>query len=67
MEYISLGDLESNVKARSGRLPETETREIAQQILSGLEIMHAESFAHHDLKPKVNARNVPFPFSLTNY
>lgn len=53
MEYVPLGDLEKNVKAHSGSIPETEARDITEQILSGLEIMHAESFAHRDLKPQV--------------
>ncbi|KAH9208047.1 kinase-like domain-containing protein [Leptodontidium sp. 2 PMI_412] len=52
MEYVSLGDLEKNVIANSGKIPESEARSIAEQILSGLEIMHAESFAHRDLKPQ---------------
>ena len=54
MEYIPEGDLESNVVARTGKLSESQTRDITQQILSGLEIMHAESFAHRDLKPQVS-------------
>ena len=53
MEYVPLGDLEQNVKAHPGRVPEIEARDIIQQILFGLEIMHAESFAHRDLKPQV--------------
>ncbi|KUJ23328.1 kinase-like protein [Mollisia scopiformis] len=52
MEYVELGDLEQNIKARSGRLPENEVRSITEQILSGLAIMHAQSFAHRDLKPQ---------------
>jgi serine/threonine protein kinase len=53
MEYVPLGDLEKNVKAHSGKIPEVEARDIAEQVLLGLEIMHAESFAHRDLKPQV--------------
>lgn len=53
MEYIQLGDLEKNIKVHSGRVSEIEARDITEQILSGLEIMHAESFAHRDLKPQV--------------
>jgi serine/threonine protein kinase len=53
MEYVPLGDLEKNVNVHSGRIPEIEARDITEQILSGLEIMHAESFAHRDLKPQV--------------
>lgn len=55
MEYIPLGDLERNVAARSGKIPEFEARDITQQILLGLEIMHGECFAHRDLKPQVIA------------
>lgn len=55
MEYIPLGDLEHNVSKLSGRLPETEGQIIAGQILEGLEIMHAEGFAHRDLKPQVQS------------
>lgn len=54
MEYVTLGDLENNVEARSGRLPESEAKTIGKQILVGLEIMHAESFAHRDLKPQAS-------------
>jgi serine/threonine protein kinase len=53
MEYVPLGDLEMNVASHSGTIPEIEARDITEQILSGLEIMHAESFAHRDLKPQV--------------
>lgn len=55
MEYVPLGDLETNVTAHSGKIPEVEARDITQQILLGLEIMHGESFAHRDLKPQVNS------------
>jgi len=54
MEYIELGDLEKNVQLHTGKLPEVEAQSIAEQILSGLEIMHTASFAHRDLKPQVN-------------
>ena len=53
MEYVHLGDLHKNVVTNSGKIPENEARDIAEQILLGLEIMHAESFAHRDLKPQV--------------
>jgi serine/threonine protein kinase len=53
MEYLPLGDLEKNIALNSGGIPENEARDIAEQVLSGLEIMHAESFAHRDLKPQV--------------
>jgi serine/threonine protein kinase len=53
MEYIERGDLETNLAAQSENVPEIEARDITQQILLGLQIMHAESFAHRDLKPQV--------------
>jgi serine/threonine protein kinase len=56
MEYCQLGDLEKNVLARGGKIPESEARDIAEQILSGIELMHASSFAHRDLKPQVYSK-----------
>jgi serine/threonine protein kinase len=58
MEYIELGDLEKNVQSHSGKLAEIEAQSIAEQILSGLEIMHSMSFAHRDLKPQVKFYNI---------
>ena len=54
MEYVKLGDLEKHVLARSGKIPETEVRDVVTQILTGLKIIHAESFVHRDLKPQVS-------------
>ena len=53
MEYIPLGDLETNIKVYSGRIPEIEVHDITEQILLGLKIMYTESFVHRDLKPQV--------------
>lgn len=64
MEYVSLGDLEKNISAASGKIPEAEAREIAEQILSGLDIMHLEAFAHRDLKPQVYSNTVIFCYIL---
>lgn len=52
MEYVPLGDLERNL-GQAKKIPETEARCITEQLLLGLEIMHAECFAHRDLKPQV--------------
>jgi len=59
MEYIRGGDLEANLldleslTENRPAIPEEDIREITSQILEGLKIMHAEGFAHRDLKPKV--------------
>jgi serine/threonine protein kinase len=60
MEFMPLGDLEQNIQqiekssTHTGpSLPEEEAQEITRQILEGLKIMHAEGFAHRDLKPQV--------------
>jgi serine/threonine protein kinase len=55
MEYVPLGDLEKNITAHSGKISEGEARSIIEQILSGLEIMHGQMFAHRDLKPQVSS------------
>lgn len=51
MEYLPLGDLENYVNEH-GLLSEEEIKEVTQQILEGLRIMHLESFVHRDLKPQ---------------
>lgn len=48
MEYFPLGDLEANMKTV---LEESAIREITEQLLQGLDIMHGMKFAHRDLKP----------------
>jgi serine/threonine protein kinase len=67
MEYIPFGDLENNLQEleqsrRTGRLTDAhiggvlskeEVKDITTQILEGVKIMHAEGFAHRDLKPQV--------------
>jgi serine/threonine protein kinase len=59
MEYMSLGDLEQNLQEienspthEGPALSEEEAQEVTRQILEGLNIMHAEGFAHRDLKPQ---------------
>ena len=52
MEYIEHGNLESHL---TGPLPETEAREITHQVAEGLRDLHANNFAHRDLKPAVGA------------
>ncbi|KAF5002729.1 hypothetical protein FGRMN_125 [Fusarium graminum] len=51
MEYHSSGDLYNYIKSR-GPLPETDSRHVVTQVLSGIAMMHTEGFAHRDVKPK---------------
>jgi serine/threonine protein kinase len=52
MEYFELGDLQAHL----GRpLPERETQQITHQLLEGLTELHANGYAHRDLKPAVSA------------
>jgi serine/threonine protein kinase len=57
MEYVPLGDLEENVQGIGGTIKEAEVRDITNQILEGLKIMHLEKFVHRDLKPQVSYRS----------
>lgn len=52
MEYCPYGDLGTYLKTQ-GPVPENTVKDIASQILQGLSLMHAEGFAHRDLKPSV--------------
>lgn len=76
MEYIPLGDLESNLqeleKSRhteydtegktKGVLSKEEVKDITTQILEGVKIMHTEGFAHRDLKPQVRSLRTQYCF-----
>ncbi|KAF5557325.1 CAMK kinase [Fusarium phyllophilum] len=51
MEYLSAGDLYTYVRERHV-LTEGECRQVICQVLSGISLMHAEGFAHRDIKPQ---------------
>ncbi|KAJ5951483.1 Tetratricopeptide-like helical [Penicillium vulpinum] len=50
MEYLEFGDLFAYLHQKPP-VPEEEAKEIAYQILDGLNMMHENGFAHRDLKP----------------
>jgi serine/threonine protein kinase len=54
MEYFRNGDLARHIPIIS---TEDEVRQITTDVLDGLRIMHAEGFAHRDLKPQVCPNN----------
>ncbi|OCK74702.1 kinase-like protein, partial [Lepidopterella palustris CBS 459.81] len=49
MEYLENGDLARHIPVIS---TEDEVRQITTDLLDGLSLMHAEGFAHRDLKPQ---------------
>lgn len=53
MEYCEMGDLGEHLELKKA-IVESEVWEIAGQVLEGLTLMHAEDFAHRDLKPSVS-------------
>ncbi|TVY57322.1 Serine/threonine-protein phosphatase 6 regulatory ankyrin repeat subunit A [Lachnellula cervina] len=50
MEYLPMGDLSDWAKYSKS---EGDLKTICQQLLEGLEIMHANGFMHRDLKPQL--------------
>jgi serine/threonine protein kinase len=50
MEYLPGGDLSH--LAREGPLEEERTKQIARQILTGLDYMHRSGVTHRDIKPE---------------
>ena len=50
MEYLGWGDLSLYV---DNGLEDAEAKEITENILTGLDVMHREGFAHRDIKPQV--------------
>ncbi|KAK3344206.1 kinase-like domain-containing protein [Lasiosphaeria hispida] len=48
MQYLEQGDLQ---KYLNKPFPESEAREIASQLVEGLNFMHRNKYAHRDLKP----------------
>ena len=51
MEYLGRGDLSHYIEQG---LEDSEAREIAENILNGLRVMHFEGFTHRDIKPQVS-------------
>jgi serine/threonine protein kinase len=55
MEYFRLGDLYKYLdQANSAPCTEEDGKQIANQLLHGLKIMHGLGFAHRDIKPQVS-------------
>ena len=61
MEYFPHGTLHDYLKAVGSPMPEKEAREVTVQLLEGLVFMHAQNYAHRDLKPSVS---IPLKFSM---
>ena len=50
MEYLEKGDLTKHIGTP---LPPETVRNVSEQILQGLKVMHQQGIAHRDLKPAV--------------
>lgn len=53
MEYFPKGDLHTYI-CDHDTLSDGECSQIVSQVVSGIALMHAEGFAHRDVKPKVS-------------
>lgn len=53
MEYIANGDLGKYIEAHRAQAV-MEVKEITEQILKGLAVLHGRSICHRDLKPQVS-------------
>lgn len=62
MEFLDYGDLAQYIPHIS---KEEEVKKITSDLLHGLRIMHAEGFAHRDLKPQVRRRRFRSIFGTT--
>ncbi|RSL51161.1 hypothetical protein CEP54_011573 [Fusarium duplospermum] len=51
MEYCPHGDLKNYLAHNGGKLPESEVKDIASQVLAGVVMMHRDGFANRDIKP----------------
>lgn len=51
MEFFEFGDLRKHMRPETP-FPETQCRDIMQQLLTGLDVLHNDGFAHRDLKPE---------------
>lgn len=54
MEYFQGGDLKGYIE-NFGAFKESEARNIAEQILQGIFILHENNFLHRDIKPEVRS------------
>ncbi|KAI0878293.1 WD40-repeat-containing domain protein [Hypoxylon argillaceum] len=52
MEYAPFGDLDVYMESNPNGLKENDARDISEQILLALEMMHVESLYYFDMKPK---------------
>lgn len=55
MEYVAHGDLEHYIRGDPDNA-KANSKFIAQQILSGLVVLHEREICHRDLKPQVGTR-----------
>jgi hypothetical protein len=64
MEYFPYGDLDKYI---TEDITENDVIQITTNLLEGLKIMHAEGFAHRDLKPQVGFPISPVPAHVLKF
>ena len=64
MEYLPAGDLFNYVQDYQS-LSENDGRGVASQVVSGLFLMHSETYSHRDIKPHVSTSGTGA--GLSNY
>ncbi|KAI5836907.1 ankyrin repeat-containing domain protein [Morchella snyderi] len=59
MEYMKDGDLSQYIRTESKTITEEKARQIVEQVIDGLVVLHQRKICHRDLKPKPYIDPIP--------